>query len=54
MNEKESTREMAVMHYVDGMKLEDISAEVGLSVSGIRKRLRKLKSNVKKIEGIEL
>jgi len=54
MNEKESTREMAVMHYVDGMKLEDISAEFGLSVSGVRKRLRKLKSNVKKIEGIEL
>ncbi|MCU0849020.1 MAG: RNA polymerase sigma factor [Spirochaetes bacterium] len=53
-NEKESTREMAVMHYVDGMKLEDISAEVGLSVSGIRKRLRNLKSRVKKIEGIEL
>jgi RNA polymerase sigma-70 factor (ECF subfamily) len=38
-----STREIAVMHYIDGMTLEQTAAESGLSVSGVRKRLRKLK-----------
>jgi RNA polymerase sigma-70 factor (ECF subfamily) len=31
------------MHYIDGMTLEQTAAESGLSVSGVRKRLRKLK-----------
>ena len=39
-----SSREIAVMHYVDGMTLEEVAREAGLSVSGIRKRLRKLQS----------
>jgi RNA polymerase sigma-70 factor, ECF subfamily len=37
-----STRVMAVLHYLDGLTLEEVSAEVGLSVSGVRKRLRGL------------
>jgi len=42
-----STREMAVMHYVDGLTLEETARECGMSVSGIRKRLRKLGERVK-------
>jgi len=42
-NEKESTRTMAVLHYVDGFTLEETAQTVGLSVSGVRKRLRSLR-----------
>ncbi len=42
-NEKESTKTMAVLHYVDGYTLEETAKQVGLSVSGVRKRLRKLR-----------
>ncbi|MDY6933334.1 MAG: sigma-70 family RNA polymerase sigma factor [Spirochaetota bacterium] len=45
--EKQTTREIAVMHYVDKMTLNEISRRTGLSHSGVRKRLRKLKDNVK-------
>ena len=41
--ERASTRTMAVLHYVDGMTLEEVASHVGLSVSGVRKRLRLLK-----------
>lgn len=48
------TREIAVMHFIDKMTYEQISAEVNLSVSGIRKRLRKLSENAKiHLEGIQ-
>jgi RNA polymerase sigma-70 factor (ECF subfamily) len=36
---KKSTQDMALMHYVDGFTLEETAKEVGLSVSGVRKRL---------------
>jgi RNA polymerase sigma-70 factor (ECF subfamily) len=49
--EQPSTREIAVMYYVDGMTLEEVAGEVGLSVSGVRKRLRTLKARV---EGMEV
>jgi RNA polymerase sigma-70 factor (ECF subfamily) len=42
-NEKASTKEIAVMYYIDGMTHEEVASEVGLSVSGVRKRLRMLK-----------
>lgn len=42
-SEKESTRAIAVLHYVDGYTLEETAEQVGLSVSGVRKRLRKLR-----------
>ncbi len=48
--EKESTAAIAVMFHVDEMTLEEIAVEVGLSVSGVRKRLRNLRlaaANVK-------
>jgi RNA polymerase sigma-70 factor, ECF subfamily len=41
--EEPSTRAMAVLHYVDGLTLEETAARVGLSVSGLRKRLDGLK-----------
>jgi RNA polymerase sigma-70 factor (ECF subfamily) len=48
--EQESTRTMAVLHYVDGMTLEETAETVGLSVSGVRKRLRNLQARVKNLE----
>lgn len=39
----ESTQLIAVLHYVDRLTLEEVAAEVGLSVSGVRKRLRTLR-----------
>ena len=41
---------MAVMHYVDGMTLEEVAGHVGLSVSGVRKRLRQLKERTRALE----
>lgn len=40
-----STREIAVMHFIDGMSLEETAREAGLSVSGVRKRLQKLQAS---------
>ena len=45
--EPRSTKTMAVLHYVDGMTLQEVSNEVGLSVSGVRKRLRGLRERAK-------
>jgi len=39
----ESTRMMAVLHYVDGMTLEQVARACGVSMSGVRKRLRALR-----------
>ncbi len=41
--EQESTKTIAVLHYVDRLTLEETAQQVGMSVSGIRKRLRKLR-----------
>jgi RNA polymerase sigma-70 factor (ECF subfamily) len=38
-----STRTMAVLHWVDGMTLEQVARECGMSVSGVRRRLRALR-----------
>jgi RNA polymerase sigma-70 factor (ECF subfamily) len=43
-SEPASTRTMAERHYVDGLTLHEVARESGLSVSGVRKRLRVLKS----------
>ena len=43
----ESSRTIAVLHYVDGLTLEQVAGEVGLSVSGVRKRLGKLRATVR-------
>jgi len=48
--EERSTRVMAVLFLVDGLTLQEVAAEVGLSVSGVRKRLRKLRDHVAALE----
>ena len=42
----ESTRTMAVLHHVDGMTLAEVARECGMSVSGVRKRLRGLRASL--------
>jgi len=44
--EPPSTRTMAYLHYIDRLTLEQTARECGLSVSGVRKRLRKLSEKV--------
>jgi RNA polymerase sigma-70 factor (ECF subfamily) len=51
--EAPSTRTMAVLHYVDGMSLEETAAATGLSVSGVRKRLAMLRKRSLEREGEE-
>ena len=51
-SEQPSTRAMAVMHYVDGMTYEEVASHVGLSVSGVRKRLRTLRSRAQKLDDL--
>ena len=46
----ESSRTLAVLHYVDGLTLEEVAREVGLSVSGVRKRLRGLRATLADLE----
>ncbi len=47
--EPESTRVIAVLHLLDGMTYEEVAREVGMSVSGVRKRLRLLKARIQKL-----
>lgn len=51
-SEPVSTKYMAVLHYVDGLTLEETAKEVSMSVSGVRKRLRVLRSQVKELPEI--
>ncbi len=50
--EKESTQTIAVLHLLDGMTLQEVATEVGMSVSGVRKRLRNLRANLHELEGV--
>ena len=45
-----STATIAVLHLCDGLTLEETAQEVGMSVSGVRKRLRKLKATLEAME----
>lgn len=45
-----STAHLAVLHFVEGLTLEEVASEVGLSVSGVRKRLRNLKARLASLE----
>ena len=47
-----STRTIAFLHLVDGMTLEEVAHEAGLSVSGVRKRLRVLRGRLHELEGV--
>jgi RNA polymerase sigma-70 factor (ECF subfamily) len=53
-HEQPSTRTMAVLHYVDGLTLKEVAEEVGLSISGVRKRLRTLRARAVELEGASL
>ncbi len=46
----ESTRTLAVLHLYDGLTLEEVAAESGLSVSGVKKRLRGLRASLHELE----
>lgn len=50
--EKESTQTIAVLHLVDGLTLEQTAREVGLSVSGVRFRLRQLRRQLDALEEV--
>jgi len=47
-----SSRTIAVMHLVDGLTLEEAAREAGMSVSGVRKRLRALRGRLHELEGV--
>lgn len=46
-SEHETTKVMAVLHFVDDWTLEAVAKEMGLSVSGVRKRLQGLKDRAR-------
>ena len=46
-----STATIAVMHLRDGLTLEETARESGMSVSGVRKRLRRLRGRLAELEG---
>ena len=48
--EPASTRTMATLHLLDGMTLQEVADAVGLSVSGVRKRLRTFQAKLKDLE----
>jgi RNA polymerase sigma-70 factor, ECF subfamily len=47
-----ATRELAIMHLVDGLTLEETATAAGMSVSGVRKRLAALKLAVRELESV--
>jgi len=46
----ESSRTIAVLHYIDGMTLEEVANEVKMSVAGVRRRLRALRTTLFELE----
>jgi RNA polymerase sigma-70 factor (ECF subfamily) len=52
-HERASTREMAVLHLLDGMTIEEVAERVQMSVSGVRKRLAPLRGALCQLEGVE-
>ena len=42
----ESSRTIAVLHHIDGLTLGQVAEETGMSVSGVRKRLRRLRDTL--------
>ena len=49
-HEPEDTAVIAVLHLHDKLTLEEVAAEVGMSVSGVRKRLAKLRTKLHALE----
>ena len=50
--EEVSTRVMAVMYHLDGMTLEEVAHESGMSISGVRKRLMGLRTRVQALKEV--
>lgn len=50
-SEPDSTATIAVMHLLEGHTHQEVADAVGLSVSGVRKRLRKLRGLLDQLEG---
>jgi RNA polymerase sigma-70 factor (ECF subfamily) len=50
--EPESIRIIAVLHLLDGFSHEQVAREVGLSPSGVRRRLKKLQAKLVALEGV--
>jgi RNA polymerase sigma factor (sigma-70 family) len=48
-----STATLAVMHLCDGLTLEETAREAGLSVSGVRKRLARLRVRLTELEAAD-
>ena len=46
-NGNESTRKIAIMYFVNGMTIKEISETINLSISGVHKRLDKLRRQIK-------
>ena len=49
---KPDTREMAILHYLDGYTLEETAQKMNMSVSGVRKRLRTLREKAIEIAAL--
>ena len=49
--EQVSSRTIAVLHLLDGLTLAEVADQVGMSVSGVRKRLRGVKAALAVLEG---
>ncbi len=49
-NEQVSSREIAVMHLHDGFTLEQVATHTGMSVSGVRKRLRAISEKCDRLD----
>lgn len=45
-----SSRTIAVLHLHDGLTLDEVAMATGMSVSGVRKRLRALKADIKELQ----
>lgn len=48
----ENSREIAVMHFLDCMSYEEVAHAVGMSVSGVRKRLASLRATLNLMEAV--
>ena len=50
-SEQESSRVIAVLHLHDGLTLEQVAEHTGMSVSGVRKRLRTIGERLEVLSG---
>jgi RNA polymerase sigma-70 factor (ECF subfamily) len=50
----ETTRMIAFLYYLDRLTLEEVANEVGMSVSGVRKRLDSVKNDGQRLRSLQL